>query len=222
MIKVSGGARTLRGSSLTWTTSAARVRERWRRTRVYACRRGGSRGPVKDWDLDLEAQRRYPERAIAAGRKPPKLARRSRSSCLSVFTTHDFEKGLPGDFAERRRIASDRRAERVRDLATLWDIWPENGQSSAGFLRDSLVPNCALLCSTIATAVQHTVFDQFVANGIRQLQNRLSTEIHTYPAGSPYKKLRINGLFATRGQSDRPPLKGTVSESETCSNCCSR
>jgi len=53
------------------------------------------------------------------------------------------------------------------------------------------VPRCALLCSTIATAVQHTVFDQFVANGIRQLQNPLSTEIRTYPAGSPYFATRL-------------------------------
>ena len=50
------------------------------------------------------------------------------------------------------------------------------------------MPNSALLCSTIATAVQHTVFDPFVANGIRQLQNRLSTEIRTYPAGSPLQR----------------------------------
>src|SRR5437016_842436 len=54
-------------------------------------------------------------------------------------------------------------------------------QTSTGFLRDSPVPFCALLCSTIATAVQPQVLDQFVANGIRQLQNRLSTETSQLP-----------------------------------------
>src|SRR6266480_2050998 len=57
-------------------------------------------------------------------------------------------------------------------------------QTSTGFLRDSPVPFCALLCSTIATAVQPTGLDQSVANAIRQLQNRLSTETRNCPAGS--------------------------------------
>ena len=35
--------------------------------------RGFEKDLVTDWDLDLEAHRRYTERAIAAGRKPPKL-----------------------------------------------------------------------------------------------------------------------------------------------------
>src|SRR5439155_21130991 len=58
-------------------------------------------------------------------------------------------------------------------------------QTSTGFLRDSPDPFCALLCSTIATAVQPTGLDQSVANAIRQLQNRLSTETRNCPAGSP-------------------------------------
>src|SRR5437773_5835513 len=74
MIKVSGGARTLRGvqSHLDYigregqgeveTDEGARLQER-----------GFEKDLVKDWDLDLEAHRRYTERAIAAGRKPPKL-----------------------------------------------------------------------------------------------------------------------------------------------------
>ena len=49
----------------------------------------------------------------------------------------------------------------------------------SGILRDSLVLSHALPCQMIATAV--------LANGIRRLQNRLSTEIRTCPAGSPYK-----------------------------------
>src|SRR5256886_10799834 len=73
MIKVSGGARTLRGvrSHLDYigregkgeveTDDSARLRER-----------GFERDLVKDWDLDLDVPR-YTARAIAAGRKPPKL-----------------------------------------------------------------------------------------------------------------------------------------------------
>src|SRR5256886_9091850 len=73
MIKVSGGARTLRGfrSHLDYigregkgeveTDDSARLRER-----------GFERDLVKDWDLDLDVPR-YTARAIAAGRRPPKL-----------------------------------------------------------------------------------------------------------------------------------------------------
>lgn len=74
MIKVSGGARTLQGvrSHLDYigregrgeveTDEGARLQEK-----------GFEKALVKDWDLDLGAHRRYTERAIAAGRKPPKL-----------------------------------------------------------------------------------------------------------------------------------------------------
>src|SRR6267154_1251217 len=74
MIKVSGGARTLRGvrSHLDYigregqgeveTDEGARLQEK-----------GFEQALVKDWDLNLGAHRRYTERAIAAGRKPPKL-----------------------------------------------------------------------------------------------------------------------------------------------------
>src|SRR5205085_2349438 len=74
MIKVSGGARTLRGvrSHLDYigregqgeveTDEGVRLQEK-----------GFEKDLVKDWDLDLEAHRRYTERAIAAGGKPPKL-----------------------------------------------------------------------------------------------------------------------------------------------------
>src|SRR6266480_3931251 len=63
------------------------------------------------------------------------------------------------------------------------EAWRQS-RNSAGLARDSPVPRCALLCSTIATAVQPAGLDQFVANGIRQLQNRLSTETRNCPAGS--------------------------------------
>jgi hypothetical protein len=74
MIKVSGGARTLRGveshldyigregEEETETDDGQRLRER-----------GFERALVRDWDLDLDADRRHTERAIAAGRGPPKL-----------------------------------------------------------------------------------------------------------------------------------------------------
>jgi type IV secretory pathway VirD2 relaxase len=73
VIKVSGGARTLRGvqAHLDYigrkgkgeveTDDGARLRER-----------GFEKDLVKDWDLDLDVPR-YTARAIAAGRRPPKL-----------------------------------------------------------------------------------------------------------------------------------------------------
>src|SRR6266480_1653549 len=73
MIKVSGGARTVRGvqAHLDYigregrgdveTDEGVRLQER-----------GFEKNLIRDWDLDLEAPR-YPARAIAAGRKPPKL-----------------------------------------------------------------------------------------------------------------------------------------------------
>jgi Relaxase/Mobilisation nuclease domain len=74
MIKVSGGARTLRGfedhldyigregEGEVETDDGQRLREK-----------GFERELVTDWDLDLEARRWHTERAIVAGRKPPKL-----------------------------------------------------------------------------------------------------------------------------------------------------
>lgn len=74
MIKVSGGARTLRGvedhldyigregEGEVETDDGQRLREK-----------GFEGDLVMDWDLDLEARRWHTERAIAKGRKPPKL-----------------------------------------------------------------------------------------------------------------------------------------------------
>lgn len=74
MIKVSGGARTLRGvedhldyigregEGEVETDDGQRLREK------------GFEGELlRDWDLDLEGRRWHTERAISAGRKPPKL-----------------------------------------------------------------------------------------------------------------------------------------------------
>ena len=74
VVKVSGGARSLRGVSQhldyigregrgdVHTDDGERLQ-----------RKGFEKELLEDWDLDLEAQRRRSERAIAAGRKPPKL-----------------------------------------------------------------------------------------------------------------------------------------------------
>jgi Relaxase/Mobilisation nuclease domain len=74
MIKVSGGARSLRGvrSHLDYigregrgaieTDDGMGIQEK-----------GFEKALVEDWDLDLDVLGRHTERAIAAGRKPPKL-----------------------------------------------------------------------------------------------------------------------------------------------------
>jgi len=64
----------------------------------------------------------------------------------------------PKQRAARELTYSSRGAECVRDLATLWDIWTDKDQISAGLLRDSPVLSRALPWSTIATAVQSTGF----------------------------------------------------------------
>ncbi len=74
MIKVSGGARSLRGvqahldyigregEGVVETDDGAQLQEK-----------GFEKALVKDWDLDLDEHRRHTQRAVAAGRKPPKL-----------------------------------------------------------------------------------------------------------------------------------------------------
>jgi hypothetical protein len=74
MIKVSGGARSLQGVAAHFdyigrqglgeieTDMGERLNER-----------GFEKDLVLDWDLDLDAHRRHTDRAVAYGRKPPKL-----------------------------------------------------------------------------------------------------------------------------------------------------
>jgi hypothetical protein len=74
MIKVSGGARSVRGveAHLDYigregkgdveTDEGALLHEK-----------GFERALLQDWDLDLDVHRRHTQRAVAAGRKPPKL-----------------------------------------------------------------------------------------------------------------------------------------------------
>src|SRR5437016_12993541 len=73
MIKVSGGARTLRGvrSHLDEVGREGRG-EVETDEGVRLQEKGFEKDLVKDWDLDLDVPR-YTARAIAAGRKPPKL-----------------------------------------------------------------------------------------------------------------------------------------------------
>ena len=74
MVKVSGGARSVRGVAQhldyigregrgeVQTDDGDRLQEK-----------GFEKELLEDWDLDLDGQRSHTERAIAAGRKPPKL-----------------------------------------------------------------------------------------------------------------------------------------------------
>lgn len=74
VIKVSGGARTLRGvaSHLEYIAREGKVDVESDQGEILSGK-GWEKTLLKDWDLDLEAQQRYTERAIAAGRKIPKL-----------------------------------------------------------------------------------------------------------------------------------------------------
>lgn len=74
IVKVSGGARTLRGvgahldyigregKGVVETDDAVKHQEK-----------GFEKALLKDWDLDMDAHRRHTQRAVAAGRKPPRL-----------------------------------------------------------------------------------------------------------------------------------------------------
>jgi hypothetical protein len=74
MVKVSGGARSLRGVAQHLEYIGREGRGEVQADDGERLRgRGFERALLEDWDLDLEAHRRHTERAIAAGRKPPKL-----------------------------------------------------------------------------------------------------------------------------------------------------
>src|SRR6202048_2465878 len=102
MIKVSGGARSLRGvqthldyigregEGVIETDDGARLQEK-----------GFEKTLVKDWDLDLEEHRRHTQRAVAGGRKPPKLVHNL------VFS---MPKGTPPDkvHAAVRKFATEK------------------------------------------------------------------------------------------------------------------
>jgi hypothetical protein len=102
MIKVSGGARSLRGvqahldyigregEGVIETDDGALLQEK-----------GFEKALVKDWDLDLDEHRRHTQRAVAAGRKPPKLVHNL------VFS---MPKGTPPDkvYAAVRKFATEK------------------------------------------------------------------------------------------------------------------
>lgn len=74
MVKVSGGARTVRGvgQHLDYIGREGRG-EVQTDDGERLQRKGFEKALLEDWDLDLEAHRRHTERSIAAGRKPPRL-----------------------------------------------------------------------------------------------------------------------------------------------------
>ena len=74
VVKVSGGARSLRGVAQHLDYIGREGRGEVQTDdgdRLQG--KGFEKALLEDWDLDLEAQRRRSERAIVAGRKPPKL-----------------------------------------------------------------------------------------------------------------------------------------------------
>ena len=72
MIKVSGGARTIRGvaAHLEYLETRADIETD---EGLVLADRGLGRELLKGWDLEVDEIRRHTSRAIAAGRKPPKL-----------------------------------------------------------------------------------------------------------------------------------------------------
>lgn len=72
VIKVSGGARTIRGvaTHLEYLETRADLETD---DGVTVSEKGLGRDLLKDWDLEVDEIRRHTSRAIAAGRKPPKL-----------------------------------------------------------------------------------------------------------------------------------------------------
>jgi hypothetical protein len=72
MIKVSGGARTVRGVA-THLEYLERHADIETDDGVVFADKGHARELLDDWNLDLHAQRRHTQRGIAAGRRPPKL-----------------------------------------------------------------------------------------------------------------------------------------------------
>jgi type IV secretory pathway VirD2 relaxase len=72
MIKVSGGARTIRGvaTHLEYLEKRADLETD---DGAILTEKGLGRELLKDWDLELDAKRIHTERGIAAGRKTPKL-----------------------------------------------------------------------------------------------------------------------------------------------------
>src|SRR5712671_5894706 len=125
MIKVSGGARSLRGvqahldyigregEGVIETDDGAHLQEK-----------GFEKALVKDWDLDLDEHRRHTQRAVAAGRKPPTLVHNL------VFS---MPKGTPPDNVHVVVKAVSERGERLNIRKATLREWR---QHFARYLRD--------------------------------------------------------------------------------------
>jgi hypothetical protein len=102
MIKVSGGARTLQGVGAHFDYIGRKgLNEIETDMGERLMERGFEKDLMLDWDLDLGVRRRHTDRAIAHGRKPPKLVHNL------IFS---MPKGTPADKLEAavRAFAVDR------------------------------------------------------------------------------------------------------------------
>ena len=102
MIKVSGGARTLQGVGAHFDYIGRKgLNEIETDMGERLMDRGFEKDLMLDWDLDLGARRRHTDRAVAHGRKPPKLVHNL------IFS---MPKGTPADKLEAavRAFALDR------------------------------------------------------------------------------------------------------------------
>jgi hypothetical protein len=102
MIKVSGGARTLKGVGAHFDYIGREgVNEIETDMGETLMERGFEQDLLLDWDLDLGVGRRHTDRAVAEGRKPPKLVHNL------IFS---MPKGTPADRLEAavRAFARDR------------------------------------------------------------------------------------------------------------------
>jgi hypothetical protein len=104
MIKVSGGARTLHGVGAHFDYIGRRgLNEIETDMGERLMEQGFEKGLMLDWDLDLDVLRRHTDRAVAHGRRPPKLVHNL------IFS---MPKGTPSDklAAAVRAFAIDRLA----------------------------------------------------------------------------------------------------------------
>jgi hypothetical protein len=98
MIKVSGGARTIRGVAKNLEYLEKRADLETDQGTVLAAK-GFGRELLRDWDLEIDEHRRHTQRGIAAGRRPAKLV-------------HNLVFSMP------RRTPPDKLQKAVRKFAT--------------------------------------------------------------------------------------------------------
>ncbi|MGC2221246.1 MAG: relaxase/mobilization nuclease domain-containing protein [Methylocella sp.] len=97
VVKVSGGARTLRGvqEHLDYIGREGKGKVETDDGRLLQGK-GFEKEVVKDWDLDLQVHRRYMQRTATAGRRPPKLV-------------HNLVFSMPRDTPSDKLLAAARR-----------------------------------------------------------------------------------------------------------------